>query len=206
MAQHPRDYWQGIYQTKSPADVSWYQHRPDRSLQFIHATGIPLDAPIIDVGGGASTLVDHLLLAGFSDLTVLDIAPAGLAAAQARLGAAAGRVQWLAADVTRFQPERRYQLWHDRAVFHFLVAAEARAGYLTSLRLGLAPGGHLVLATFGPEGPTRCSGLPVQRYSLEQLNHLLGPTFHPIESTVEEHRTPGGSRQQFFYGRWRADA
>ena len=147
-----KEHWQTVYETKAPTDVSWYQPVPQRSLALIQSTGLPPSAALLDVGGGASTLADHLLAAGFSDITVLDVAPAALEAAQARLGAAGAPVQMIAADVTVWQPPRRYDLWHDRAVFHFLVDVALRAQYLDVLRAALAPGGYLVMATFGPEG------------------------------------------------------
>jgi len=204
MTDELRDHWQKVYATKAPTEVSWYQPVPERSLALIRDTGVPLDAPLLDVGGGASTLVDQLLAAGFTDLTVLDIAGAALAAAQARLGAAAARVRWVEADITGYVPERRYALWHDRAVFHFLVEPDRRQRYLNTLGAALAPGGHVILATFGPQGPTRCSGLPVQRYSAAELDALLAPRYRLVRSEIEDHLTPAGQPQQFLYGWWRA--
>lgn len=198
-----RDHWEGVYSSKQPHEVSWYQPVPARSLELIRATGIPLDAPVIDVGGGASTLVDHLLAAGYGDLTVLDIAPAALAAARQRLGPHGGAVAWVAADVTVWQPPRQYRLWHDRAVFHFLTDAADRARYLAVLEAALAPGGDLVLATFGPDGPTRCSGLPVERYSAEELSRVLGPAYALRHQLLDTHETPSRGRQQFLYGWWK---
>jgi trans-aconitate methyltransferase len=166
---------------------------------------LPPSAAILDVGGGASTLVDHLLAAGFSDITVLDVALAALEATQARLGTAGTTVQMIAADVTAWQPSRRYALWHDRAVFHFLVDEGQRAQYINVLKAAIAPGGYLVMATFGPEGPTRCSGLDVRRYSAAELSAVLGPAFRLVTSAIEEHTTPGGNVQQFMYGLWQAE-
>ena len=205
MRSDPQDHWQTVYETKAPTDVSWYQPTPQRSLALIQSTGLPPSAALIDVGGGASTLADHLLAAGFSDITVLDVAPAALAAAKARLGAAGAPVQMIAADVTAWQPPRRYDLWHDRAVFHFLVDMALREQYLNALRSALAPGGLLVMATFGPEGPTRCSGLDVRRYSAAELSAVLGPAFRVVTSAIEEHTTPSGNLQQFMYGLWQAE-
>lgn len=202
----PEQHWQAVYETKAPTDVSWYESVPRRSLEFIQATELPAEAALLDVGGGASTLVDHLLSAGFGDLTVLDVAPAALERSRARLGAAGDQVRWIVADVTRWQPPRRYDLWHDRAVLHFLVDAGPRDLYLDTLRTALAPDGYLVMATFGPQGPTRCSGLDVQRYSADQVSALLGPAFRLIESAIETHVTPRGDEQQFLYGLWRAAA
>jgi len=202
MSDALRDHWQKVYATKAPTEVSWYQPVPERSLALIRETGVPLDAPLLDVGGGASTLVDQLLAAGYTDLTVLDISGTALAVAQNRLGAAAARVRWVEADITRFTPERRYTLWHDRAVFHFLVEPDRRQRYLDVLGTALAPGGHLILATFGPQGPTRCSGLPVQRYSAAELDALLAPRYRLVRSEIEDHLTPAGQPQQFLYGWW----
>jgi SAM-dependent methyltransferase len=199
-------FWQRLYQTKSATDVSWYEPVPQASLDLIRATGLPLSAPIIDVGGGDSRLVDHLLDAGYSDVTVLDIAPAALERARARLGTEAARVDWITADVTTFRPQRRYALWHDRAAFHFLVTPSRREQYLSVLRAALVPKGHLILATFGPQGPTRCSGLPVQRYSEEDLAFLLGPGFQVRRHRLENHHTPTGREQQFLWSWWQATA
>jgi SAM-dependent methyltransferase len=198
----PEAHWRKVYQARSAPELSWYQPVPERSIELILATGIPRTAPILDVGGGASTLVDHLLGEGFTDLTILDLAPLALAAAKTRLGPATEQVQWITADITEFRPARRYALWHDRAVFHFLVGAARRQRYLDVLKGTLAPGGHLVLGTFGPQGPTQCSGLEVQRYSVEELGAVLGPGLHLVRSNVEDHITPSGSRQQFLYGWW----
>jgi SAM-dependent methyltransferase len=196
-------HWEAVYQARDPASVSWFQSVPARSLELIRSTGLAATAPVIDVGGGASTLVDHLIAAGYSDLTILDIAPTALDHARQRLGPLAERVSWIAADVTCFVPNRRYGLWHDRAVFHFLTDPVDRDRYLVALRAGLAEDGHLILSTFGPDGPTRCSGLEVQRYSAAELQQVLGPGFRLERSFLDEHVTPAGIRQQFLYGWWR---
>jgi SAM-dependent methyltransferase len=206
MSPDPADHWQRMYETRRATDVSWYQPMPTRSLELIQATGVPRNAPILDVGGGTSRLPDSLLAAGYTDLSVLDVAPAALAQARARLGPLAERVTWVVADVTNFEPERRYALWHDRAVLHFLLRAEEQARYLAALRRGLTQQGHVVLATFGPGGPERCSGLPVQRYSLDALEVLLGPGFQLRRSEIEQHRTPAGGTQEFLYTWWQAAA
>ena len=204
MGVDPAAHWQRLYETRSADQVSWYEPVPERSLELIRATGIPLEAPILDVGGGASLLVDHLLASGYTDISVLDLSPAALAQARGRLGPAAGQVTWIAADITSFVPERRYALWHDRAVFHFILRPDEQRRYLAALRKGLAPHGHVVLATFGPGGPERCSGLPVQRYSVAALEVLLGPGFQLRSSRIEQHRTPGGETQEFLYTWWQA--
>ena len=151
-------------------------------------------------------MVDHLLSTRFDNVTVLDVAPAALEESRVRLGAAGDQVQWIAADVTTWQPHGRYDLWHDRAVFHFLVETTVRDRYLDTLRSALVPDGYVVMATFGPEGPTRCSGLDVQRYSADELSAVLGPGFRLITSDIDEHVTPGGAAHQFLYGLWRNEA
>lgn len=195
----PEDHWQGIYAEKSAKTVSWHQTTPQTSLDLIHRTGIGHDAALVDVGGGASTLVDHLLAEGFTGISVLDIAPAGLEQAQARLGEDADRVQWLTEDVTAWRPGSRFDLWHDRAVFHFLTDAGARAGYRAALLDALRPGGWVILATFALDGPTKCSGLPVVRYSPETLSAELGTELALVEARPEQHVTPGGVGQSFIY-------
>jgi len=200
-------HWDQVYGSKSAEAVSWYQPRPDTSLQFIADSRLPLDAALLDVGGGASTLVDHLLALGHTDVSVLDIAPHALAQSQARLGAdKAQQVHWLVEDATRFAPARRYALWHDRAVFHFLTDATARTAYLDALRRSLAPGGSVVMATFAPDGPARCSGLEVARYDAQALYALFGDAFEPMAAAREIHLTPWGSSQAFTYVRLRRQA
>jgi SAM-dependent methyltransferase len=196
-------HWQDVYRGRAPEAASWYQPEPTVSLALIAATGLPAGAGVIDVGGGASTLVDCLLDRGFDDLTVLDVAEDSLAAARARLGDRAARVAWIAADVTAWSPDRRWDLWHDRAVFHFLTAPADQRAYVAALDRALAPGGHVVIATFAPEGPDRCSGLPVVRYDEARLGAALGPGFRFVESRREDHRTPGGATQAFLYQRYR---
>lgn len=196
-------HWETVHATREPTAVSWYQPIPARSLELTAATGLALDAPLLDVGAGASTLIDHWLAAGHADVSVLDIASAAVERSQARLGAAAASVEWIVSDVTTFKPKRRYALWHDRAVLHFLTDALTRDKYLETLRAALVPGGDVILATFGPDGPLTCSGLPVQRYGIEELSALLGPTFRLQRDALDEHVTPSGGRQQFQYGWWR---
>ena len=195
-------HWQSIYRDKAPTDVSWYQPVPTRSMQLIRSTGVPKTGPIIDVGGGASTLVDHLLGDGYEDITVLDISGTALRRSQQRLGDIANRVVWIESDITAYEPSRRYSIWHDRAVFHFLVDDDARRAYVATVREALIPGGHLLLSTFGPEGPESCSGLPVQRYDIAALQGLLEPSFSLQDHGLDMHETPMGSRQQFLYSWW----
>jgi hypothetical protein len=199
-------HWQRIYQTRPTTEVSWYEPVPQTSLDLIRATGLPGSAPIIDVGSGDSHLVDHLLESGYSDVTVLDIATSALERSRARLGAAAERVDWIAADITSFRPKRRYALWHDRAVFHFLVTPAEQQKYLSVLTTALAAKGHLILATFGPQGPTRCSGLPIRRYSVNDLDVLFGSSFQLRRQSLENHRTPTGRDQQFLWSWWLASS
>ena len=202
MTTERQAHWQRVYTSRSHTDVSWFQAEPARSLEFIEASGISKHRRIIDVGGGASTLVDHLMDRGFSQLTVLDIAEDALRQAQQRLGDSASDVDWQIADVVAFHAERRFALWHDRAVLHFLADPGERARYVEALQRALEPGGHVVLAAFAPDGPEKCSGLPVRRYSVDMFRELLGPGFELQGEALEEHTTPGGARQQFLYTRW----
>jgi len=173
---------------------------------MISATGVGQKAALNDIGGGASTLVDNLLASGFEDVTVLDIASAALVRSRARLGDRARTVTWIEQDILHSEPGRLYRLWHDRAVFHFLTEKSQQIDYVTVLRKAVEPGGHVILATFGPDGPERCSGLPVQRYSIDQMADVLGPTFELRAYDLEEHKTPTGFGQQFLYARWQAKA
>ena len=184
--------------------MSWYQGSPQLSLQMIAATGVTAAGAIIDVGGGASTLIDNLLDSGYSDVTVLDIASAALERSRARLGDAAKKATWIEQDILHFEPNRSFKLWHDRAVFHFLTEKSQQRHYAGLLQKAIEPGGHLILATFGPDGPERCSGLPVRRYSIEEMVSLLEPSFELQTHDLEEHKTPGGSVQQFLYTCWQA--
>ncbi len=196
-----RAHWEDSYSKKTRDKVSWYEPRPQRSLELIQATGLSRDARILDVGGGASRLAEQLLGMGYTDLTVADISPAGLAHARAELGSDAARVTWIEADVRTYDFGSSYDLWHDRAVFHFMVSPADREGYVSVLRRTLLPGGHLVIATFGPQGPTQCSGLPVQRYGAEDLLSVLGEDFVLASSSLATHHTPSGASQQFLYAR-----
>lgn len=194
-----KTHWEQVYCEKSAQEVSWYQSRPTLSLQLIAASGIAPEAAVIDVGGGASTLVDGLLDAGHTELTVLDIAASALQVAQARLGPRAAQVKWLESDITAFQPLRRYALWHDRAVFHFLTQAEDRARYVSALQQGLSPDGHLLIAAFAVGGPSRCSGLEIVQYDVEKMSATLGEAFVLQSTAQEDHQTPAGKQQAFNY-------
>ena len=197
-----REHWNRVYQTRAPDSVSWYQRRPDVSLELIAASGIAKDAGIIDIGGGASMLVVHLLDLGYSNLAVLDVSGAALDASRSRLGARAGGIEWFEADATAFEPPHRYALWHDRAAFHFLTSAADRAGYTATLRKTLKPGGAVIIATFAPEGPPKCSGLDVVRYGEQAIAAELGAEFALHEVRREVHITPGGAEQRFNYFRF----
>jgi SAM-dependent methyltransferase len=195
-----KEHWEGVYERKSAEQVSWYRPHLERSIAFIDKAGLALDAGIIDVGGGASTLVDDLLARGYCNVSVLDISTQAMDVARARLGAHADNVKWLAGDITRIDlPEHAYAFWHDRAVFHFLSDAEDRRRYVAAVRHALEPGGHIVVATFGPEGPERCSGLDVVRYNADGLHTEFGGEFQKVSSATEVHQTPWGSEQQFVY-------
>lgn len=198
-----KEHWEGVYRSKAPDQVSWYQHRPDVSLELIARAAADAPPGIIDVGGGASTLVDHLLEAGYGPLTVLDISGAALDHSRRRLGSQAAQVEWIEGDVRTFEPRHRFGIWHDRAVFHFLVEETDRRAYVHSLDRCLERGGALVIATFALDGPARCSGLPVQRHDEASLQRELGPSYEWMESRRFDHSTPGGSLQRFLYVHFR---
>ncbi|MGI9249485.1 MAG: class I SAM-dependent methyltransferase [Woeseiaceae bacterium] len=197
-----KNHWQKVYANKEPTDVSWYQPIPEKSLQLISSIGAQKSDPILDVGGGASTLIDHLLDEGFTDISVLDISGKALERLRARLADSAGRVNWIESDVTEFEPPRSYALCHDRAVFHFLTDVADRNKYIDVICRALRSKGHLVLATFGPQGPMRCSGLETRRYGIEQLQEMFGARFELRSYDLDNHETPAGSIQQFLYSWW----
>ena len=196
----PKSHWEKVYRTKQPEEVSWYRPHLDVSLQLIEEASPNRDAQIIDVGGGESTLVDDLLARGYHNLSVLDVSSTALAVAKERLGDKADKVDWLCGDVTTFAFARHhYDLWHDRAVFHFLTYPKDRAAYVRQVARAVKPGGHVIVATFGPEGPTKCSGLDVVRYGADALHDEFGSDFHLVKHLTELHQTPAGSIQQFTY-------
>jgi len=197
-----QEHWNQIYETKGTQDVSWYQRRPDMSLALIAASGVSKDAGIIDVGGGASTLVDVLLADGYTHLAVLDWSGVALSHSRTRLGARASFVEWFEADVTSFTPPHRFGLWHDRAVFHFLTAADDRRRYIATLQRTLQPGGAVIISTFALDGPPKCSGLDVMRYDEQSILAELGPEFELREVRRETHMTPWQSEQRFIYFRF----
>lgn len=196
-------HWDEVYAARAETEVTWFEANPAISLALIHAADPGRNAAIIDIGGGASRLVDALLDEGYRDVTVLDLSAAALAMAQARLGARAAAVRWIAADITSWEPAGLFNLWHDRAAFHFLTEPADRAAYLTRLRAALRVGGQLIIGTFAPDGPERCSGLPVQRHDAASLAAVLGPDFALAESRPHEHVTPMGRVQRFQFSRFR---
>jgi trans-aconitate methyltransferase len=198
-----QSHWQGVYTSRRPDEVSWFQQTPAVSLELMRAAGVTPDTSIIDIGGGASRLVDALVAAGHRAVTVLDLSQAALAASQARMGQAAAAVTWIVADVTTWKPPATYDLWHDRAAFHFLTEAAGRAAYVTCLEAALKPGGHAVIATFAPDGPERCSGLPVVRYDGASLAAELGDGFELVRTVRHAHATPMGGVQNFQFSLFR---
>jgi SAM-dependent methyltransferase len=195
-----KDHWEKVYSEKAADEVSWFQPHAETSLQLIRRCGNGRTDAIIDVGGGASTLVDDLLAGGYANLTVLDVSSAALRVAQDRLGAQSSSVQWLEADITMaLLPSHRYAVWHDRAVFHFLTGADDRRNYVESVRRSVRPGGHVIIATFAPDGPLRCSGLETVRYSPDSLLGEFGDTLELVDQRSEMHQTPFGTEQHFIY-------
>ena len=196
-------HWQGVYAEKDPAEVSWFEPWPGDSLELIDRLDLPKDAPIIDVGGGASRLAGALLDRGYTDITVADVSGEALERAQNALGARAADVRWVVADVLTHDFARRFSVWHDRALFHFMVSAEERRAYRSVLERSVAPNGHVLMATFGPNGPTSCSNLPVTRYGPDQLLRAFDGLAQLVSSHLVDHSTPSGASQQFIYAHLR---
>jgi len=195
-----KSHWEAVYRTKAPDAVSWYAPHLRESLSYIQRTGLPTSASIIDVGAGESTLVDDLLGAGYDNLTVLDISEKALEVARTRMAERASRVNWLVADVLETQLHvQAYDVWHDRAVFHFLTDAKQRLAYVAQVVRALRPGGYAIVGAFGPNGPLECSGLPVARYGPDELHDEFGGRFTLVDNSVDVHTTPWGSSQQFVY-------
>ncbi|CAN7753813.1 class I SAM-dependent methyltransferase [Acidovorax sp. LjRoot66] len=195
-----KDHWEQVYTTKSSSGVSWFQDHAQQSVEFVRQAGVTRDASIIDVGGGASTLVDDLLNEGYARVAVLDLSESALATSQSRLGQRAAAVSWLVGDITRVElPRHAYDVWHDRAVFHFLTSQREREAYLQAVLRAVKPGGHVIVATFAEDGPEKCSGLPVMRYSAQGLHAQFGASFTLLQQEGEEHRTPSGTVQKFIY-------
>ena len=201
-----KEHWENAWQANAAVETSWHQDEPIPSLTMIRQAGLCAEDALIDVGGGASRLVDCLLDAGFGDLTVLDISTAALDQAQKRLGDRARHVKWIVSDITAFEPDRTYRLWHDRATFHFLTRESDRLHYVESLYRALVPGGQAVIASFAPGGPTKCSGLDIVQYDAEGLSEALGDGMQLREQAVEIHRTPAGRQQKFGFYRFERGA
>jgi SAM-dependent methyltransferase len=192
-----RRHWQATYAAKGARNVSWFQLEPEMSLELIEQVGLGPGAAILDVGGGASRLAGRLIARGFTDITVLDISGGALDLARAELGNNASRVNWIEQDLLSWSPQRRYGLWHDRAVFHFLLDPSDVERYAETLRSAISHRGKVIIGTFAPDGPERCSGLPVARYGPDELAAAFGAAFTTVATRREEHRTPSGSLQPF---------
>lgn len=192
-----KQHWENIYTNKSPQEVSWTQEKPALSLAWIESLSMPKNAPIIDVGGGESHMVDYLLKLGFTDISVLDISKAALNRSKKRLGKKTEAVQWIEADITTFQPTRTYALWHDRAVFHFLTSPKEIAAYTKMVSRGVT--NYLLISTFSKAGPLKCSGLPVKQYDINTLSTTFGDSFQLIKKEEELHTTPFATTQDFLY-------
>jgi SAM-dependent methyltransferase len=196
-----KEHWENVYINRPSTEVSWYQPRPGLSLRLIRDTGLDMGSPLIDVGGGASTLADTLFDEGYQAITVLDVSASALAHASDRLGKKACGIQWVEADITAFEPSRRYQLWHDRAVFHFLTDKTDRASYVETMHRTLMSGGHVIIMTFAIGGPQKCSGLDIVQYDAEKLLAELGHGFDLLDSGHVTHITPAGDEQEFAWFR-----
>lgn len=206
MTDNRKNHWEKVWTGAGEMDKSWFQETPRVSLDLVEQSGIPLDAPFIDIGGGASRLVDHLLERGYSDLTVLDVSAAALEHARRRLGKKADAVTWIVGDATEFLPNRRYELWHDRAAFHFLLSAGDRKAYCLALDRSLTTGGQAIIGTFAADGPAKCSGLDIVRYDARGLMAELGPGWDLVDERRELHVTPAGGEQRFAFFRVRRNA
>jgi ubiquinone/menaquinone biosynthesis C-methylase UbiE len=199
-----KEHWDNVYLTKTPHEVSWFQKHASRSLELIERAGVPRTASIIDVGGGASVLVDDLIANGFGNITVVDVSEAALDRAKSRLGSRSADVQWMLADVLHVDlPMHGYGVWHDRAMFHFITSDEGRRAYVNTVCRAVEPGGLVIIATFAEDGPTKCSGLPVVRYSVKELEEVFSSSFQLQGYEFESHDTPNGSKQKFIYCYWR---
>jgi SAM-dependent methyltransferase len=193
------DHWDRVYGSKRETEMSWYQSTPGLSLALVREFASGTGASVIDIGGGASSLTRELLRAGYRDLTVLDISAAALDRAKANIGADAARIGWIAADIAVWKPARQWQVWHDRAVFHFLTAPAAQDAYIAALKAALPAGAIAIISGFAPDGPEKCSGLPVVRYDAAALSARIGGDFELLKEMREAHETPGGAVQNFYY-------
>ena len=199
----PETHWQNVYRSKGESDVSWYQESPEPSFELIKSCGIDQTDAIVDIGGGASRLVDALIADGYTNLSVLDLSSEALAVAKRRLGAIAGSVDWIASDVMQWAVPKLYDIWHDRAAFHFLNEQKSQADYVRQLEAALRSGGHAIIGTFAVDGPEKCSGLTVARQTTESLSNLLGGRFRLVHSRKHEHVTPWKSVQKFQFSVFR---
>jgi trans-aconitate methyltransferase len=196
-------HWENVYTTKGEKEVSWFEDSPTISLDLIRSAGVSTSASIIDIGGGTSRLVDVLMNEGFEAVTVLDLSKQALAIAKTRLGSLGEKVRWVVADVTTWEPSETYDVWHDRAAFHFLTEPKGRAAYAERASRAVRPGGHLIIGTFAPDGPERCSGLQVVRHDAASLGEMLGSEFALMENRLHDHQTPWGTTQRFQFSRFR---
>jgi trans-aconitate methyltransferase len=192
-------HWENIYDSKQLHEVSWFQPTPSTSLALIEMLGLSADAAIIDIGGGGSYLADNLLTHGFEDISVLDISKRALERAAARIGDAAEKISWIEADIASFEPTKQYDLWHDRAAFHFLTDKEAVAHYVKIASAHIKPGGYLIIATFAEDGPLKCSGLHIQQYNEESLSANFAQNFELVKTLKDTHKTPSGTEQSFVF-------
>lgn len=197
MTTGQRDHWDNVYYTKDEAEVSWFQETPNPSMDLLTLVGAKTESAIIDIGGGASRLVDTLVAIGFKDVSVLDLSSKALDVARTRLGDAGTQVKWITADAAEWEPPQLYDIWHDRAAFHFLNSELQTRSYIERIQRSLRIGGHVVIGTFALDGPEKCSGLDVTRYSKESLSALLGKGFDLIDSREHKHSTPWGAFQKF---------
>jgi len=197
MVSDRQSHWEEIYKTKREAELSWFQASPALVLDLLELVGATPSSSIVDIGGGESRLVDSLLAEGYENITVLDLSATALAAAQSRLGEKGDKVKWIVADATEWEPPEFYDIWHDRAAFHFLVSESEQRSYIDRLKRGLKVGGHVILGTFALDGPQKCSGLPVARHGSASLSNLLGSEFALVDSRRDDHTTPRGSVQRF---------
>jgi SAM-dependent methyltransferase len=200
--RNQKDHWERVYKKHSSTEVGWYQSYPARSLKLINDTGVGNDGSTIDIGGGTSTLSRYLLDQGYKKVTVLDVSGNALEKAKLQLGEKSNRIHWIEADVTKYSFMEQYDIWHDRAVFHFLTEAEDRKGYINSLNQALKLNGHLIISTFSPDAPPKCSRLSVVRYSPDALQNEFGNNFTMVEAFVEDHVTPSGVKQNFIFYRF----
>ena len=195
-----KEYWEKVYDTKAPDAVSWYAPHLETSLNLIHQATSNKDSAIIDIGGGEATLVDDLIARGYRDISVLDISQKAIDVARSRIGNPADKVRWYCTDITKATlPQNYFDVWHDRAVFHFLTQEDDRKMYVDQVMRSVKHGGYVIMSTFGPEGPEKCSGLDVVRYDPEHLHGQFGKSFKMINSSTELHKTPMGTTQQFLY-------